>query len=258
MKTATEKPIMLEIKGLGPAGLRAFASWSESEGAFPFPEAEVFSDTCPIPQALGLEIDESRVFASRFEWGMYLADILGPIEAPFLYSPQADPLWSWLCAVWIRQLTNDFKPKLIRCPENYMIIREGNMARRVHRNAARTTFILAKTHGEYSRFILSKGMHVRGELTENLAGTKSYLTHKGFFELAHSLYVGPDGKPKRRAMSKPKNPADWTPGDMTGLGSVRRLITYLDRLYNTFDTLAMSKDQMMSKLPDEYTKFIRA
>lgn len=241
--------------GLGPAGTRAFVEWIDSKGSTEFPRSAVFGDSHVPTELRGVMIDDSRTFESRFEWGIHLAEALGAMEPAFMHSQQADPVWGWLCAVWIRQLTKGFSK--IHAPENYIVSREGHMQRRIHRNAARTTCILAKAHGDCSRILLDRPMHVRGELTENLSATKAYMTHTGFFELAHSLYIGENGKPLRGAMSKPKKKEDWTPGNRAGLGSVRRLISFLDKLYHTFDTMAMSKEEMLARLPGEFSKFIR-
>lgn len=244
---------MIEIKGLGPAGTMAFVEWIESKGSLSFPMSAVEADSHVPAELQGIMIDNSRSFQNRYEWGIYLAEALGAIEPSYLHSQKADPVWGWLCFVWISQLTKNLT-KILK-PENYIVSREGYMQRRIHRNAARTTYMLAKAHGECSRIILDRPMHVRGELTENLSATKAYMTHTGFFKLAHSLYIGENGKPLRGAMSKPKKKEDWTPGNRAGLGSVRRLITFLDRLYYTFDTMAMSEEDMLARLPVEFSKF---
>ena len=249
---------MVDIKGLGPNGIKAFKLWIESNGnpvstKAVFPKNEIFADAMAVAGLGGLKIDETRLFQSRYEWGCYLVETLKTANNAFLCSPQADPVWSWLCAIFISQLTNNFTD--IKKPENYIILRDGDLKRRVHRNAARTTFIFVKEHGVYSKIFLFKQMHIRGELTENLSASNSYLTHKTFFELVNALYIGSDGKPKSGAMSKPKSKKDWTRGNRSGLGGVRRLITFLDRLYYTYDTLDMNKNDMLLKLPKEFVKF---
>ena len=244
---------MNEIKALGPIGFAEFETWLLNKNTYPFPEQAVFIDEETVSELRGTKVNTTTVFQSRFAWAKHLCESLANADQKFLLSEKGDRIWAWISATFIRQLTKDFKS--VRNSSNYIVARKSSAGSIVHRNAPRTSYILYKEHGERSIICLVGPMWARGELTELMTATQGYFRHKGFFELAHSLYYGPEGL-KKGSSSKPAPRNKRIPGNRTGSGSARRLVGFLDKLDHNFDTLAMDSTQMMEKLPKEFKRFL--
>ena len=244
---------MTEIKALGLNGFVEFEAWLLAKNAYPFPEQAVFDDEATVPELRGAEVNQNVVFQSRFAWAKHLVNALGNADQNFLLSEPGDRVWAWISGRFISQLTKGFKQ--VRDPENYIVTRNGVAGSIIHRNAPRTSYILYKEHGERSVICLDRPMWIRGEMTELLTATQGYFRHKGFFELAHRLYYGPEGL-KKSFSSRPDPVGKRIPGNQKGAGGVYRLIKFLDKLDYNFDTLAMDSTQMKEKLPKEFKRFL--
>lgn len=247
---------MLKVHGLGRNGRRQFEQWINSGGVDPFPQDGVFDDQLSMAELKNSEIDSSALFDSRFDWAKHLSSAFSEVDKNYLLSRDADSVWDWISAVFIKQLTNDFKS--VNKVENYMVVRKGIAGALIHRNAPRTSYILYTEHGQNSLICLCNPLHVRGQITESLSSSQVYLLHKGFFEIAHKLYFDPvTRKFKSGAASKPGDRNAWKSGSRAGLGSMRRLTGFLGKLDNTYDTLSMNSKEMLDLLPkNEFKKFL--
>lgn len=241
---------MIRARKFNPAGMEAFRNWLAGGGFGGSPAGLIVNPDFTEPFA-DSSIDPLKQFASRYEFGLYLRDALSGIDAGLLLSPEGDGLWAWINAVYFSQLA----PTAIRRAEHYIPIRRGTAGSLLHRNAARTAFELVLVHGPNARFALQQPMHIHGQLLESLSASQSVARNRGFFAAAATMYVGADGKLKRGATSKPKNPRDRKPGDEAGKGSIRRLPTALKRLDLTYDVDILAPDQLISMLPREYARW---
>lgn len=191
-----------------------------------------------------LDIDcevEVRQFDTRFELGEYLVGALKGVSAQSIMGDSG--FWSWLALYWFDQLCPPQKNGTRRPskPYNYVLSRNYNHR---PRHAVYTTWMLVERYGETARFLLSKQLHERGELIEQLAARQYLISCDGVVEAAKELYYDPDRKTfKRGATSRHRK------------GNVRRYISYLQQLDLTYDLGTIASDVLLGMLPDEYSAF---
>lgn len=184
---------------------------------------------------------EDRPFETRFEFGKYLADVLK--ETP----PQAVMgdvgFWSWLALYWFDQLCPPQKngTRKPSRPYNYVLSRNYNHR---PRHAVYTTWMLVNQYGETALFLLSKQLHERGELIEQLAARQYLISCHGVIETAKELYYDPERKTFKRGATSRKRQ-----------GSIRRYVAYLQQLDLTYDLGTVASDALLAMLPDEYSTF---
>lgn len=240
---------MINAKKLSAEGIAAFARWLDNASGNTPPSELLNSETMTEPFG-DYDIDPSREFASRMEFGTYLNERFAGADFNGLMSPDSDGLWAWLAVVYFKQLT----AKGIRRAEHYVVIRKGAAGSLAYRHAARTSYELVHIHGECAKICLKSPMHTRGDMTEQLTSRQAIAHNRGFFQTAFELYIR-EGKLRRGASSKPKKPKDRKPGDHGGFGSVRRLAIALQRLDLTYDTEDMELGLMKAVLPKEFAKW---
>lgn len=240
---------MIRVRCLTENGIRQFKQWVDNPGGSQLPvsllEGEDMSELFG-----GFEIDPSRTFNTRQEFGMYLNVRFAETNFAEMTSPSNDGLWAWLAVVYFAQLTT----KGIRRSEHYIVTRQGSAGSLAYRHSVRTPYELVHVHGEGAGICLNRPMSTHGELTEQLTSRQTIARNKGFFQAAFNLYMQ-NGKLKRGAASKPKKPKDRKPGDRTGFGSIRRLAIALQRLNLTFDTEIMWYGEMLGVLPKEFARW---
>lgn len=240
---------MIKTRKLNADGIAAFTGWLENPvGDGPPPE--LLSGDSLTEEYCGYEIDPSREFETRLEFGKYLNEQFSGADFGEMISPASDGLWAWLAAVYFRQLAKN----KIRRGENYVVVRKGSAGSLAYRHAVRTPYELVHIHGEFALICLRSPMNIMGDMTEQLTSRQTIAHNRGFFQTAYELYVK-DGKLKRGASSKPKKPKDRKSGDRTGFGSARRLAVALQRLDLTYDTENMEAVQVMAVLPREFEKW---
>lgn len=240
---------MIKTRTLNAEGIAAFSKWLENPIGKAPPAELLNSDT--MTELFGdYEIDPSREFNSRLEFGTYLDGQLTGADFNGLMSPDSDGLWAWLAVAYFGQLA----ARGVRRAEHYIVQRKGSAGSLAYRQAVRTSYELVHIHGQNAEICLKSPMHTFGDMTEQLASRQAIAHNRGFFQTAHELYIK-DGKLKRGASSKPKKPKERKPGDRTGMGSVRRLAIALQRLDLTYDTEVMGSPQMRMVLPKEFSKW---
>jgi len=241
---------MIKTRRLNTDGIAAFSGWLESPTGN-IPPSDLLNGDALTEFFGDFEIDEAREFESRLEFGSYLNEQFDGADFNGLMSPDSDGLWVWLAVVYFKQLA----PAKIRRAEHYVVMRKGSAGSLAYRHAVRTPYELVRIHGQNAQLCLKSPMHTFGDMTEQLASRQTIAHNRGFFQTAYDLYIA-DGKLKRGASSKPKKPKDRKPGDMAGLGSVRRLAIALQRLDLTYDTEVMQSGLMKAVLPKEFRKYM--
>lgn len=244
---------MIPVRTFNSTGIESFRNWLAAGAPGGNPDALV-SDPALSDTFYDRSIDPDWKFTSRYDFGRYLQQVFSGLDVDMLLAPESDGMWAWVNALYFRQLA----PTVVRRSEHYIPTRRGSAGSLLHRNAARTAFELVVIHGENARFALQQKMHTHGQLLESLSASQSIVRNLGFFAAAAKLYVGPDGKLKRGATSKPKKPKDRKPSDESGKGSIRRLPTALKRLDLTYDVEVLTPDELVALLPKEYARWTRA
>lgn len=244
---------MIEARVLNAQGIEHFRNWLEASSAGDQPPAALLDSDEYSVIFDGVEVDEHATFGSRFDFGTYLVEQFRNSDFSVLLSPSLDGLWCWIAALYFKQLS----AKKVARTEHYIVTRKGSTGSLAYRHAARTSFELAKVHGEAARICLSGPMQTFGDMTEQLASRQTIARNVGFFQAAYSLYF--DGQKLRRgAASKPKKPKERKPGDRTGLGGARRLAIALQRLDLTYDTEIMDSSSIRLVLPREFARWNQA
>lgn len=186
---------------------------------------------------------EQREFQTRYAMGEYLTDVLEGTEIQPLLGDVG--FWSWLALYWFDQLCpvkadGSRKPRQI-----YNYILSSNYNHRP-RHAVLTTWFLVDRYGETALFLLSKPLHERGDLLEQLAARQYLIGCKGVIEAASRLYYDPGRKTFKRGSASTKRK-----------GNIRRFISYLQQLDLTYDLYTLQGQDIIRMLPDEYTGFLK-
>lgn len=243
---------MIRTRCLTEDGMRLLKQWIDNPSGSQ-PPARLLDGDDMSELFLEFEVDPSRTFNARQEFGLYLNEQFAGADFAEMMSSSCDGLWAWLAVVYFQQLTS----KGIRRSEHYIVTRQGTAGSLAYRHSVRTPYELVHVHGEGAEICLNRPMSTHGELTEQLTSRQTIARNKGFFQAAFNLYMN-NGKLRRGAASKPKKPKDRKPGDRTGFGGIRRLALALQRLNLTFDTEIMRYGEMVNVLPKEFAKWIDA
>lgn len=246
---------MIKVRRLNSLGLETFKKWLDEKyqdnPVAPLPADFLTSDDYS-EKYLEVEIDESRTFASRFEFGEYIVAQLGTKRMSELLSPAGDLLWAWLSAVYFSQLGAKRKRE-----EHYIVDRAKGRTPLVYRNGPRTCYEFVAIHGSNALIALSGPMKTFGEMTEQLASRQTVARNRAYFRAATAIYMDSNGKLKTGANAKPVPKAERKPEDKTGRGSSRRLAIALKRLDLAWDTEVMSEPALVGVLPKEFDQFAK-
>jgi len=184
-----------------------------------------------------ISLDPLRAFSTRYEFGVYLASKLDlPTITPFMHDRG---FWTWLALLYYAQLKQPGKKP--SKPYNYI---QSNDYRHRPRHAVFMTWSLVSNYGDKSSYLLSKSMHVRGELIEQLMAQKQLLTFKGIMELSSELYTDEAGESfKKGSTSRTKK------------GAIIRFINWVDQISINYDVYQMTKAELSELLPSEFDEF---
>lgn len=199
-------------------------------------------------------MDASKSFSTTYQLGSYLhTNVFTNLKEPSqVYEDKA--LWGWISMVYIESLLTrkDKGGKAKGTPlavNHYMQTDEPGSKRQAYRLIARSAWWLARLHGAAAAVVFGSTDSPWGELAEQVVGRHLIASHKGFFAVAEKLYINPDGTLKKGAASKRSKEAKLNPKAKAGLGSIRRLALTLNQFGRTYNTRAISADDMLGLLP---------
>ena len=188
---------------------------------------------------LDLEVSD-QLFSSRYEMGAYLVELFGGQD---IREHLGDiGFWSWFALLWFEQLC----PKKNGVPKpsrayNYILSARYNHR---PRHAIYMTWQLVNRYGVNAKFLLSKEMSTRGEITEQLMARQDNLSAEGIMLLASKLYFDSATESfKRGAASR------------SSAGCVNRYLVWLEQLKINYDVFMMSSSDLESLLPKEFERF---
>ncbi|WP_300496459.1 hypothetical protein [Marinobacter sp.] len=234
---------MLEVRRLNTKGMQAFRNYLaglDGDGSLPIPLNLLTDSATSEPLLETLEVDEGLTFETRYDMGVYLVDLLRDEGVQNLLGDVG--FWSWLGLLWFDQLCplsgGKRKPK-----KEYNYILSENWRHRP-RHAIYTTWMLVANHGENALFMLSKRLHERGELIEQLAARQYFMACVGVIEAAHKIYFDPDRRTFKKGATSQKR-----------RGNIRRFVSYLQQLDLTYDLGSISSESLLEILPKEYEGF---
>lgn len=194
-------------------------------------------------EAIEYELNvEQRDFDTRYEMGGYLVEVLSEVNIQKLLGEQG--IWSWLALYWFDQLCPAAASGSRKPSKSYNYILSTNYNHRP-RHAVYMTWLLVERYGEDSLFMLSKKLHERGELIEQLTARQYLIGCPGVISAASTLYFDPKKSTFKRGSTSQKRK-----------GNMRRFISYLQQLDLTYDLGTISGDSLVGMLPGEYSSFI--
>jgi hypothetical protein len=111
----------LKLRMLTSAGNAAFHTWLQERAVGDLPPPQLRDGDELTTEVLDVEVDLGRSFASRFEFGRYMAEVLRGQNSRVVLSNRYDGLWNWLTVVYFEQ----FGRKVSK-PWHYLITRRGH------------------------------------------------------------------------------------------------------------------------------------
>lgn len=187
-----------------------------------------------------IELDQGS-FATRYDLGVYLKEKLSGVHGHKVLGDSG--FWSALALFWFDQLCPTKSDGSRRPSMVYNYILSENYNHRP-RHSIFTTWQLVDLYGEYSRYLLSRELPVRGELIEQLMARQYFLSCKGVMQAASSLYYDEKrGTFKKGATGR------------TSAGCVYRFVNWLQQLEINYDLFSISNDDLLDLMPKEFERF---
>lgn len=231
----------LRLSRFTPRGIDEFGKWIALGAPGMVPLGLLSDPEYAVPQENGIGI-APQPFASRYDFGRYLADALQPLAQHAIAYDRA--LWSWLAAAFFEQIAprNAQGSRQLRRP--YVYVPEDS--RKYYRHLVRTPWYLVATHGERCRYLLlpepgdDAPLSRQRSLLETLAARQFLIASPTLIEAAGRLYVDArTGAPKRGFASKRG-------------GSPARLALIANQLSLTHDIHTMPVERFLDLLPEEF------
>lgn len=239
----------MKIRRLTDVGRQVYRIWLDTRNPGELPPSDLLAGDEMTEEAASLEIDPDRQFESRYQFGVYMAQVFGEENSKALLSSKNDGLWDWLTVIYFSQ----FGRKMSR-PWHYSVMRKGHSGSLAYRHIARTSFEMYWRHGAASQVMLHVDMATWGDLSEQLTSRQNVAHHRGYIETANALYFA-NGRLVKGAAGRVRPIKKRKPGESRGRGGVARLALAVRRLCRTYDTHVLSTNQMISILPREFRSF---
>jgi len=233
--------VALNLSRFTPRGLEEFAKWI-AYGAQGLVPLDLLADKTFASHINGGVEVAPQAFATRYDFGRYLADILMPLDRHAIAYDRG--LWSWLAAAFFEQIAprDASGQRHLRRPYAYIL----EDRRKYYRHLVRTPWYLVATHGERCRYLLlpdprdEAPLSRQRDLLEALAARQSLIASPTLIDAAGKLYIDVrTGAPKRGFSSKRG-------------GSPRRLALIANQLALTHDIHNMPVDRFLDLLPEEF------
>lgn len=233
--------VALTLSRFTPRGLDEFAKWIAQGGQGLVPLGLLSDPTFATPVDGGIGV-VPQPFATRYDFGRYLADVLMPLGQHAIAFDRG--LWSWLAAAFFEQISPRDAGGLRALRRPYVYILEDS--RRYYRHLVRTPWYLVATHGERCKYLLmpeprdEAPLSRQRALLETLAARQFLIASPTLIDAAGRLYVDArTGAPKRGFSSKRG-------------GSPGRLALIANQLSLTHDIHTMPVDRFLELLPEEF------
>ncbi|MGF6486961.1 hypothetical protein [Pseudomonas frederiksbergensis] len=241
----------MKIHKLTDVGKKIYREWLDRRTPYELPPKELLDEPLNASVVVDVEIDLSKIFKNRFEFGKYIDDLLCEnFDAKWLLAQKNDGIWEWLTIAYFSQ----FGKKMSKY-WHYSIERKGHSGSLAYRHLARTSFEMYWRHGPEALVMLSAKMPTWGDLSEQLTSRQNVVYHRAYIQTANAMYMK-EGEPLTGAANRVKPMKKRKRGDTTGKGGVGRLALAVRRLSRTYDTHTLQPSQMMELLPREFTNFI--
>lgn len=231
--------MMGELRKLTPHGEAKFAEYLAAlrEGSVDAPPSHLLTDSISsAPADIPVSLSPPP-FANRYEFGEWLVEVLGPIDATVLSREHG--IWSWIGLYFFDQ-TCPVGADGTRKPgeDARHILPPTYNYRKYYRHLAREAWLAVRLNGEVVKPLLASSLDRRGDLLEQLSSRIELFGNPSIMAAAVKLYVTSTGKHTTLASSKKG-------------GSPRRLATLVKQFKLTYDLRGSSADQVVRLLPAE-------
>lgn len=155
-------------------------------------------------------------------------------------------LWSWLSLHYFDQVC---PPAANRNRSPGEVARHvlSRHAQKYYRHLLAGPYRLLAHHGETARVFLYNPLPQHGDFSEQLASRMQIISNRALIAAVDRLYFDPTpnttGKPKRGALTRSRP------------GNLRRLVAVIQQFDLTYDMYAMSTEEILELLPDEFSRW---
>jgi len=236
----------VRLRKLNSQGIDRLSAFLDSLGA-PVPAAppyEILEDPTTSEAIAGSIEVEGRSFSSRYEAARYLDECFAGAQIRGLERDRG--IWAWLALLFFESLCPAGPDGRRRPGARARWIPEVSNFQRYYRHLLCGPYLIYRAHRDdpsRAMILLYGPLHVMGEVVEQLASRQELITNKAVIGATTALYFDARrGAPRRGFGGK-------------GAGSPRRLADVLNQLDLTWDLYAMSRDEVMAKLPSEFDRF---
>ena len=230
--------VLKSLNRLGIEELRAYLARLRA-GSAEAPPLTMLDDsayTKELPVELGVA---ATPFASRFDLGRYLTDLLEPLGANVSHRDVG--LWAWLSLAWLDQVCPVDETGKRQPGRDYRHIPDLGY-RYQHRHLLLGPFQLYRRHGAHSALLLAGPLYAESGVYHEIASRQDLVANRGVLEAAQQLYLDAKrGRPKPGAQGSINHP-----------GTVRRFVRVLQQLDVTYDIYGLTAKQILELLPPEF------
>ncbi len=174
------------------------------------------------------------------------------------FAPGDEPMHSWLALAWLPAL----------CKTKGGRIMPGEMARYLlsshssdfWRHLVACPFWLMQRHGAKARIFLCQAAYTMPDVVEQVASRPWLIESSGVVEVIDRLYWNEVESRPKDGFTATRRIADPPPGMGKAVpepGTLRALDMVLAQVQCNFDLRSMSADQIIEKLPSEFTPWLR-
>lgn len=230
------------MRKLNDEGLRRFVEYLSggAEGPSPVMLLENPETSDPILPHVALS---DRNFENRFDFGVYLKDLLAPFDASLISGDRN--FWTSLGLLWFDRICPTRGDGTRDVQEDYRYVLSGDY-RHYYRHLVRSPWYLVRSHGDHARFLLlaskqsENPLSVHGEILEQVGGRQQVLASRAIISAANKMYLDPTTQRPRKGVAG------------SGRGSARRFGIVLRQLDLTYDPEVMADDDLIEILPEEF------
>lgn len=190
-----------------------------------------------------INIDDVQ-FLTRFDLGKYLNKVFNAVDRKKIINNSG--VWSWLSLMFFAQLcpTESDGSRKVRERSRYIC---SNDYTDYYRHLIVSTYEIYHLHQDYSRLFLTCPLYIHNDFIEQVASRQDIITNHSLIKAIDSLYwrtsaAGRTGPKKNSTNRKVR-------------GSLRRLLALVNQLDLTYDLYSMSKDDILSVLPNEFNSW---
>lgn len=234
----------MKLAALTEAGLEAFITYLAFAKNKPsaLPPTQILTEEGFVEILdINVDVDEAKVFASRFEFAAYADSIFGDDIG---HSGNVG-MWAWLTVLYFDQVCPLVQGSRKVLELARYVPAHGNF-RKYYRHLLSGPFHVYLAHRDdpsRSRVVLSGPLHAPGELAEQLLAGQERMTNRAVLEAAGNLYMdAKSGKLRRGAGGK-------------GAGSPRRFVDMLNQFDLTYDLYSLDGKRLLAMLPAEFDRF---